>query len=535
MELDIKNINTVITENGSTSDIITVVMRAYDIEDDDQIKAIAENLEGANDFETCRNIWQYLIDHVRYHADSEGSEGEMIKTPARLLHDGVGDCKSYSLFTAVCLRWLEIPHVFRFASYSNRKEATHVYVVAFPSPQGEGAGGEVIIDAVAAVQLGYPFNKEKQYSYHCDMNNSGTKISYLAGFGSNKPIAPKRRRKNIGAISPDRFIVWTGDDNEAGITPGKSYMYSLLDYYIEMYNISTTVKDQLLYLDKLDVMASLLHAYNLVDGDTYDFADLAQIIAAMAFEGMFTSNELDPEKRYDRLDDLYTIIESHYNEGYKYKGLSQEIWNMVQTHVLPFNKVPSGVGRLGSATSESELISKIKEAGIYFVYHPEFLGSSSKPSIVAEKSDIQNRTFLWMDGMNEYQTTAGTMLTIRSGIVARTGMTPEDFIKAMKEGKVLDFEYDSIPGSGVSGIGEPITVTILAVIGIVTALVKLIQLIWPAKTKTKYSKPENIELGTFDPTTDYKTSTASIFSGNNVTTYGILGVGALVLYKLFKK
>ena len=182
--MNIKNVNKVIYPNGDTSDIIKVVMYAYDIETDPQIKVLAEQLRGNNDTDTCRNIFNYLIKNIKYKADSDGNAGELIKSPARLIVDGTGDCKSYSLFTAVILRWLDIPHVFRFASYSNSPEATHVYVVA----TSRDLSKDVVIDAVAGVQLGYPFNKEKKYNFKCDMQTAELKYHTWQDSGrKNKP------------------------------------------------------------------------------------------------------------------------------------------------------------------------------------------------------------------------------------------------------------------------------------------------------------------------------------------------------------
>lgn len=156
----IKNINKVFHRNGRTSDIIDIVMYAYEIESDPQIRALAYKLEGNTTYDTCENIWQFLLDNVNYKADSDGNKGELIRTPARLLHDRVGDCKSYSLFTAVILRYLGIPHFFRFVSYNNIKRATHVYIVA---------DNNIVIDAVASHQLNYPFNKEVKFTYRLDI------------------------------------------------------------------------------------------------------------------------------------------------------------------------------------------------------------------------------------------------------------------------------------------------------------------------------------------------------------------------------
>ena len=69
--MQIKNINKTIFENGGTSDIIKVVMMAYDIENDPQIEVLARKLQGKNNTATARNIWQYLIENINYRADVE--------------------------------------------------------------------------------------------------------------------------------------------------------------------------------------------------------------------------------------------------------------------------------------------------------------------------------------------------------------------------------------------------------------------------------------------------------------------------------
>lgn len=191
--MKIQNINRVLHNAGTTDDIIDSVMYAYDIENDRQIREFAQKFKGSDDYQTCKNIWSYLVENIRYKADSTGNDGEMIRTPARLIHDKTGDCKSYSLFTAVILRYLGISHVFRFVSYNRQKKATHVYVVA---------NNNIIIDAVATVQLRYPFNKEVKYTYRADMAERGTKISYLSGFtvqtvGSFTPLSDALRKAGL--------------------------------------------------------------------------------------------------------------------------------------------------------------------------------------------------------------------------------------------------------------------------------------------------------------------------------------------------
>lgn len=153
--------NTIKKLSGNTSDIVSVVMETYN-KDWQQVRETAKQLRGVDIpvRQICKNIFDYVIANVRYKEDPAGVQ--WVKTPARLIADGVGDCKSMSIFTASCLRSLGIEHFFRFVSFTKRKEATHVYVVAL-----DENGREIIIDPVVRpVQ----FNKEEPYTYKWDLS-----------------------------------------------------------------------------------------------------------------------------------------------------------------------------------------------------------------------------------------------------------------------------------------------------------------------------------------------------------------------------
>lgn len=162
--------NTIKKLSGNTADIVSVVMEIYN-KDWQQVRELARTFGtvGFQPTETiCKNIFDYIINNVRYKEDPAGVQ--WVKTPARLIADGVGDCKSMSIFTASCLRCLGIDHFFRFVSFDpSRKDATHVYVVALlPLHEGRaGEGLEIIIDPVVRpVQ----FNKEEPYTYRWDLS-----------------------------------------------------------------------------------------------------------------------------------------------------------------------------------------------------------------------------------------------------------------------------------------------------------------------------------------------------------------------------
>lgn len=476
----------IVKRNGTTSDIASLVIDEYN-RSFSQVNELAHKLQGTDKMATCRNIFDYIVSHVAYKQDPPGVQ--WVKTPARLVHDKFGDCKSMAIFAASCLRCLDIEHCFRFVGFTHSKDVTHVYV-AVP----DGNGGEITIDPVTGYDGNRKqFNDEVTYTTKIDMKGT-TNIYRLSGIGQVEHTTGT-------VVDSNRYKVWIGDENEANITRGKHYLYGLMDFNMEMLNISTTAKDRAFYLNELDIVASLLHAYNHVDGNTDAFKQMAFIICCMVAEGRFNLTSTDVDARYANLSDLFLIIEEHFHNGYAYKSYDQKRFAAITANVINNNEL---VASIGADYSEMEFIAKMKESGIYFIYM--FITGAelnAMPVIVRDKLLKQKATYAWMKDINKYQNHETMMLSIRSGIVARTGLTPEKYIKALKEGRV------TITGASV---GEPIT-TIIAVISIITALVGLFKAIFGGGT----SKPSDSDItaGSYDPATDFgtKTNTSTSSSG----------------------
>jgi hypothetical protein len=130
-----------------------------------QMVTFAKQFKGRTQQETCKNIFDYIKSNFTYVAD--GGE-QIIKLPSALLRKKVGDCKSYSLFTASILENLKIPYKFVYTSYSANPIPQHVYVVT---------ENGCIIDVVYGI-----FNQEKKptYKYTQDMN-----VRYMSGISGN--------------------------------------------------------------------------------------------------------------------------------------------------------------------------------------------------------------------------------------------------------------------------------------------------------------------------------------------------------------
>jgi len=157
---------------GTTRDIIETVLYG-DGKSAWYTKDFAPTLKGRTVKDTCKNVWEFVKTQIPYVLDPVGEQN--IKSPGRLWADKAGDCKSFSVFTASCLKTLGIPYGYRFASYSKTDPTpTHVYVYVPPLD-----GGGFLLDSVWTG----PFNTQKPYTYKQDKLMSG--IAGIAGVESN--------------------------------------------------------------------------------------------------------------------------------------------------------------------------------------------------------------------------------------------------------------------------------------------------------------------------------------------------------------
>lgn len=142
------NQNIVVNKRGQNSDIIKAIhdYLPYGVE---QMKSKYTLFVGKNEKETCRNIWNFLKKNIKYMEDS--SRFQDIKLPSRLLKMKIGDCKSFSMFTASVLTNANIPYKFVYTSYTNDKTPSHVYIQTNTG---------IIVDAVYN-----KFNAEKPFTY----------------------------------------------------------------------------------------------------------------------------------------------------------------------------------------------------------------------------------------------------------------------------------------------------------------------------------------------------------------------------------
>lgn len=148
---------------GINSDIVECWKQCYE-DFKEQPKHIVKSLYGVSIDDACYSVFQYMASKVYYKLDDEGSQ--FIKSPARLLQDGCGDCKSLTMFVACCLHCLGITCIVRFVNFDGGTQYTHVYPVAL-----DENGDEIIMDMCETAEgcpifdYARPYKRKKDIIY----------------------------------------------------------------------------------------------------------------------------------------------------------------------------------------------------------------------------------------------------------------------------------------------------------------------------------------------------------------------------------
>ena len=218
-----KNVSLIIEENQEVNDIINEIINAHRIFKN-QYCLIASDFIGKSDFDTVKNIFDFLKNNIRYEIESE--EEQKTVSPSVLLREKKGDCKHYASFCAGILDCLGIPFSYRFASYSIwDKMPTHVFVVANLN------GKDIWIDPVLSEldqRLPFPISfKDISFVNKRERNMlqrvSGLNDVYSRYYGTEKPNPDRGTlRKPSGFLT---FLENAGE-NILSVLTGNSGNYS---------------------------------------------------------------------------------------------------------------------------------------------------------------------------------------------------------------------------------------------------------------------------------------------------------------------
>lgn len=138
-------------------------------------KLIARVLKGKTLHDTCKNIWDFVYQHIPYKKDEDGKE--QVRRPARVWldrkkenpEDAGADCDCYSTFISSILTNLQIEHSLRICKYwYTGGRYTHIYPIV-PTSDGK----YITIDCVVN-----RFNYEEPFT---EKQDKQMELHYLNG------------------------------------------------------------------------------------------------------------------------------------------------------------------------------------------------------------------------------------------------------------------------------------------------------------------------------------------------------------------
>ncbi len=108
MPVPAQNINITTFKRAKLSDTLNVIVNfinSYSW----QVADLASELKGENDYETGRNIWRWVKNNIKYEPDglierAYGLDVEQVRTPARTIADGKGDCDCMTVLIGSLLK-----------------------------------------------------------------------------------------------------------------------------------------------------------------------------------------------------------------------------------------------------------------------------------------------------------------------------------------------------------------------------------------------------------------------------------------------
>lgn len=504
---------------GRTRDIAREVISCYR-DYSTQCAEIVEPLKEM-DYETqCRSVFDYVCKNVRYIADAGD---QLIKSPARLLADGYGDCKSMSIFTASCLTCLKIPFVFRFVSFTNSDNYTHVYIVACPDTENQ-----IIIDPVERTDMNgnfvdstignFVFNKARPYKRKMDVK--GTNIYRLTG---------------IGTTASGREYTYFKDGSDAFYnTRAKNEILAMINLKLALLDVETDDVKIAELLNDIDLYCVSLHAYDATYTDNYRLSLAGSVIQGMVNNNLFTGFELSDEQRSENIQFLYQEFDIRMQsaEDILFYGNFTEWWeesiigqNVNETTAQQKENYENYKASEGINGGPADVDQKIYDAGPYFLYLwlPE---NEDFSDTIRKRRQKEYEYYQWLCaysyGIYEPKTIWNMCY---AGTVRHYGKTPKKVFEELKrKGKRSVY---------MGGDLIAVLTAISLIIGIIVSLVQLVKSIFDPGLKG-YEEPTAKEIGVPEDGDWGLENTTSGLNAGNIAKYGLIAAAGIMIISLLK-
>lgn len=397
-----------ITPRGYTMDIVNAVVDVYNKSRHTIPQELVDMCECDSAEESCYCIAQWVDDNISYKRDPDGEQ--WIRQPARLIADGEGDCKSFSILICSFLTQLGIPNKFRFVSYRG-SDYTHVYPVAVINDR------DFPIDVVALKQQGVPIGQELKYKKKLDKMNS-TRISELSGVGG-------------------MTIQLTNDISVAELVAESASLVAMVQLRTSMYW-------------KYQLLKDIIKKYQ---GNADDFRLACYM---WLYEGGYEFNEYPQGGGVSysvRLQNIESCVKAQNNPRSGY-AIDEELfnsdefqsqWAWLEENIFPYlNKYKKDTENVQIAKD----LLKVGINGLYLFIPNQYLSSTQR-----QKKQNQNVFLEMMCGTSAFTETSAKNF-VYAGFVSMYKCTPQACFNAMFKKSVPSSYSDYLAGDDDDWCGQ---------------------------------------------------------------------------------
>lgn len=342
---------------------------------------------------------------------------------------------------------------------------------------------------------------------------------------------------------------WTDNTSTLSNTQAVNTLLALINRnYIEVTRLrGMTEADKIANLNDIDVYVVCMKAAQRFADDPEQLRHAGRVIGSMMKAGDFNCDSLDNTVRDEHLDELLDRANAMYDQNGALQTDKAFVEWFEQT-VVKRNKVGlsaseqqrmekalqtvSGIGAANNSWKDADFAKYLLDAGEYFLY-TYFTDAQLKqlPKVFTNKKKKQMQTYNYCKAgfVDVYGSENEMREIIRSGIIDRFTVQPEDVCKDIVEGK-----------RSVSGVGQLATEVIVALIGaavtIVTTLITAICQAIAKKNEAKYGSLDQQIIESSVPNEDdfdglSKPSTQTAGSGKSWLTLGLIAAGAFLILK----
>ena len=453
-------------KGGNTQDIISAIL--------DTVPDVREQTKGfARQFTPDKNgmyeLWYWVRNNIKYEEDPLGVQ--WVREPARLWHDRVGDCKSFTLFIISVLENIGVDYRVRFSNTERpgKKVVNHVYPVAIIN------GKEVIVDAVFT-----RFNAEKSFYYAKEYTMS--EIYRLSGIGDVEADNLENYLTSIQAATADIPDAILQDDITA-MTLGEFARFQQAQQFEAQADVATSATDKTRYAAAAAAVrgGSLAGIGSLAPKDAQT---IRQFMAATAGQDApaFTAPVLALPDSINGLSDIADAI----------KNAWRKIINWLFKKAMPL-------------------------AAPFFLY--TFIKKNVGPK-TDRKRARQQSALDWIQKAGKFDSAEAVKNAAQTGIIKTFGKNPQQLLNAAAKGEQI---------AGICAFLAAAVTAITFVIEIVKKIAALFKKSGPDVSKSDAADLDELSQEIVLATPKGGAPSASGSGNDNMLLYGALALGGLLI------